>query len=340
MRWRSADKIHWMPSKRSALVLLTVAITCLDTFAQINNPQKPVLVGDWWQVANNPDLGAYTTEEQQPVDFGIWQAADGTWQLWSCIRHTKAGTNTRLFYRWEGQNLTDSHWKPMGIAMEADTTLGEQSGGLQAPYVFREGNTYYMFYGGWDRICLATSTDGKNFKRVVNNGTTQLFTGPYRNSRDAMVIKENGIYYCYYTGHTFADGSIEYHGQSVVQPYQAAIFCRTSDDKLHWSEPMMVSAGGAPENLDRWYGGDAECPFVVKKGNYYYLFRNIKYGRENLNYQYASKNPLNFGVGIDDYQAGTLPVAAPEIIYHDGQYYLAALNLDLDGIRISSLNWE
>ena len=44
----------------------------------------PEIVGDWWQIAGNPDLGRYQTDRQQPLDFGIWQAADGTWQLWSC----------------------------------------------------------------------------------------------------------------------------------------------------------------------------------------------------------------------------------------------------------------
>src|SRR6478672_8732588 len=96
----------------------------------------PQIDGEWWPVASNPDLGQYTSDKQQPVDFAIWQARDGTWQIWSCIRHTKCGGNTRLFYRWEGKRLTDSNWKARGIAMEADTTLGETKGGLQAPHVF------------------------------------------------------------------------------------------------------------------------------------------------------------------------------------------------------------
>src|SRR5207244_5944999 len=49
----------------------------------------PAIDGPWWQVAGNPDVGQYTSDQQQPVDFAIWQAADGTWQLWSCIRNTK-----------------------------------------------------------------------------------------------------------------------------------------------------------------------------------------------------------------------------------------------------------
>jgi hypothetical protein len=49
----------------------------------------PRIAGDWWTVAGNPDLGDLTSPKQQPVDFSIWQAADGTWQLWSCIRNTR-----------------------------------------------------------------------------------------------------------------------------------------------------------------------------------------------------------------------------------------------------------
>ena len=67
----------------------------------------PEIVGDWWQIAGNPDLGKYQTDRQEPLDFGIWQAADGTWQLWSCVRYTGCGGKTRLFYRWEGEIQED-----------------------------------------------------------------------------------------------------------------------------------------------------------------------------------------------------------------------------------------
>src|SRR6185436_471997 len=102
-----------------------------------NHPLIPRLVGDWWTIAGDPDLGELTTTKQQPVDFSVWQAADGTWQLWSCIRHTKEPGKTRLFYRWEGAQLNEPNWKPMGIAMQADPKTGELEGGLQAPFVFR-----------------------------------------------------------------------------------------------------------------------------------------------------------------------------------------------------------
>lgn len=288
----------------------------------------PHIKGDWWQIAGNPDIGEYTSEKQQPVDFGIWQASDGTWQLWSCIRHTHCGGQTRLFYRWQSQSLTNCNWTPVGIAMEADTTIGETFGGLQAPFVLKDNDIFWMFYGDWGRICLAKSSDGKSFKRVLNkNKNPALFSGPYTNTRDPMVITIGELYYCYYMGHN-----------EEKKPH-SAIFCRTSTDLFHWSEPVMVSAGGIAATKTDWYGGDAECPFVFFYDSLYYLFRNQRYGENNLNTQYCSPNPLDFGVNDDRYLISTLEVAAPEIILHDNQYYIAALLPSLKGIRLAKLEW-
>jgi hypothetical protein len=291
-------------------------------------PLVPQIDGEWWQVAGNPELGEYQTPEQEPVDFAVWQAADGTWQLWSCIRKTGCGGHTRLFYRWEGQRLTDEHWKPMGIAMQAEQELGEALGGLQAPHVIKIQRTYYMFYGDWNRICLAKSSDGKHFERVLNKkGQSDLFSGPYGNTRDPMVLKSGTSFYCYYTGHT------------ETEKYKCAVFCRTSPDLTSWGESVIVSAGGAAAHETPWWGANSECPFVVEMEGLYYLFRNQRYGTNSMNTQYCSPDPLSFGVDDDRYSIGTLPVAAPEIIEHEGQYYIAALLPGLDGIRIARLRW-
>ncbi|MHC4242222.1 MAG: hypothetical protein ACYSU4_07445 [Planctomycetota bacterium] len=290
-----------------------------------NSVLRPQIKGPWWQVAGNPDLGEFTSPRQQPVDFALWQAKDGTWQIWSCIRNTKCGGNTRLFYRWEAKNLTDENWKPMGIAMQADITLGEQKGGLQAPHVIKVGNVYYMFYGDWIRICLAKSDDGKIFTRLLNeNRQPDLFSGPYNNSRDAMVLVVDEKYYCYYTGH-LADKNV------------GADFCRTSQDLRNWSKPAMVASGGRAGGTKY----SAECPHVVYRQDtgLYYLFRTQRYGKNNVSSIYASPDPLNFGINDDRFFIGTLDVAAPEILKHKGQYYIAALLPNLKGIRLSKLKW-
>lgn len=291
----------------------------------------PEIEGDWWPIAINPDLGPYTSENQEPVDFGVWQATDGSWQLWSCIRKTNCGGNTRLFHGWEGTSLTDSLWTARGIMMEGDTTLGERQGGMQAPHVIVKDGVYHMLYGSWDNLCLATSTDGKQFEKVIQpHGGTAMFRGPMENTRDAMTLLIDGLYHTYYVGHNRngADAGLK-----------AGIFCRTSTDLRTWSEPVLVSGGGSVADFDTWGGGDAECPFVVQLEDKFVLFRNQIYGPGQINTQYCSSNPLDFGVHSDAYLVNTLQVAAPEIIRDGDQYYIAALNPDLDGIRMAKLKF-
>jgi len=310
---------------RPLVSLVTVVVVSMSIARGAEQAYRPVIDGPWWQVAGDPDLGEYTREKQQPVDFGVWQASDGTWQLWSCIRHTGCGGNTRLFYRWEDRKLTDANWTPMGIAQTARTDLGETLGGQQAPHVVKEGDLYYMAYGDWVNICFSTSSDGKKFTRVIQpSGKTGVFSeGTGLNSRDAMLLKSGDLWYCYYTGHN------DVHGYD---------FCRMTDNlsSYKWSHSSVVAYGGRSGDY-RW---SAECPHVVElsPGNYY-LFRTQRYGKDAQTSVYHSTNPLNFGIDDDKGFLCTLPVAAPEIILHDEKYYIASLMPSLKGIHIARLKW-
>lgn len=314
-----------MDHRFRVVVMAVVAAGLARGAAAADDVALPLVDGDWWQVAGNPDLGPYTDPKQQPVDFGIWQAADGTWQLWSCIRHTRCGGNTRLFHRWEGRRLTDPRWEPKGIAMEARTDLGETRGGLQAPHVVRHKGLYYMAYGDWVNICFATSTDGKTFRRVVrSDGKTGVFSeGPDANTRDPMLVSIDGVWHCYYTASS-PSNTVGY------------ILCRTSTDLERWSHSSVVCYGGQVGN-SRWW---TECPHVVElTPGRFYLFRNQFYGRKQRNWVYSSTNPMHFGIDDDAHLVSSLPIAAPEVILHEGRYYVAALNPGLDGIRIARLKW-
>ena len=316
---------------RSALILAVVP------FIGAQDPPVPRIDGEWWSIAGNPDLGEYTSEDQEPVDFGIWQAADGSWQLWSCIRNTKCpGRYTqRLLYGWEGQSLQERDWEPQGIKWMAEPSLGETEGGMQAPYVVWEAPFYYLFYGDWRRICLAKSADGKSFTRVLGgNGQPDLYTENAaepihtNTARDPMVMKRGNTYYCYYTSHSDAD------------PRRGAAYCRTSLNLMDWSESVRVSRT-PPTKKDRERFTD-ECPQVVYVPNadLYYLFVTQEYGPESQTTVYASPNPMYFGIDADLSEVCTLPIAAPEIILHEGQYYIAALKPNLDGIRLAKLAWD
>jgi hypothetical protein len=308
-------------------MLITIATAALLTgCTPSTNPVAltPRIDGKPWKVAGNPDLGALTSEKQQPVDFGIWQAADGTWQIWSCIRSTKAEGHHRLFHRWEGPQLTDTNWKPMGIAMQADEKYGEENNGLQAPYVVKNGSEFVMFYGDWTRICLAKSSDGKKFERwmIKDANSPAIFQdGPKDHARDPMTTRIGDAWYCYYTASP--------EGKGID-------FCRVSTNLKDWSDQRMVSVGGK--------GGTgrvaAECPQVVQRGGYYYLFRTQLYGAKATTHVYRSKDPLRFNINSDAGYVCTLPIAAPEIFTYNGQDYVAYLLPSLQGIQIAKLTWD
>jgi len=326
------------------ILVLLIAFFALGAAGYGSEISRDVLVpqidGEFWQVAGNPMDHKYATERREPVDFALWQAADGTWQLWSCIRNTTAGGKdgrTRFFYRWEGEKITDVDWKPMGIAMEADPSLGETPGGLQAPHVVKIGRTYHMFYGDWVNICHATSNDGKNFTRLIQaDGKTGMFTeGPGNNTRDVMLLQHADKWFAYYTAYPNRQGMV---------------YVRTTRDFKSWSRSTVAAFGGQAGTGP----GSAECPHVVKLGfDDFYLFRTQTYGpsargkdssqkrgvpKTNI---YYSNDPEMFGINQDQrYFLCTLPVAAPEVIHYKNEYYIAALNQGvLDGIRIAKLKW-
>jgi hypothetical protein len=223
----------------------------------------------------------------------------------------------------------------MGIAMEADTSLGETPGGLQAPHVIKVGNIFHMFYGDWVNICHATSKDGKKFTRIIqDNSKTGMFTeGPGNNTRDIMLLPHANKWFAYYTAYPNRQGMV---------------YVRTSKDFKNWSPSSVVAYGGrAGTNAY-----SSECPHVVKLSDTdFYLFKTQTYGpfkKGNFRKRdapqtsiYRSNDPMMFGINQDRrYFVCTLPVAAPEIIHYNNSYYIAALNEGaLDGIRIAKLVW-
>ena len=212
--------------------------------------------------------------------------------------------------------------------MVADPQYGETPGGLQAPHVIKSGGLYHLFYGDWENICRTTSKDGKIFKRVVGaDGKTAMFSeGLGANTRDVMMLDVEGLWHGYYT---------------AFPNRQGAVYCRTTRDFETWSESRVVAFGGQAGTG----AGSAECPHVVSVEGRFYLFRTQHYSTPPSTMPpktsvYHSTDPKMFGINQDErYFLTTLPVAAPEIILHEGQYYIAALLPDLQGIRMARLKW-
>ncbi len=327
-------------------VLFLSLILCVSVLAAAETPRigknaiMPQVDGDWWTITDGqvlPDLGDFIwTNKTLPIDFSIWQAEDGTWQLDACVRGLKKKgekPNFRVFYRWEGTSLTeDNNWKPQGISQIGLPEYGESSAVHQAPHVLKyDDGKYRMFYGVGGTISLAESDDGKTFDRVLNaSGKSTLFPpakgegGFYKNARDPCTLKDGDTYYCYYAVSGPFDGS----GR------QGAFLCQTSTDLKTWTDPVNVSTGGIAGSSPI----PAECPHIIKRHGLYYLFRS---GTDSKTYVYCSDNPLDFGVNDDKYYTGLRwKMDGVEIFHHEGQDYIACF---MHGrprrYRIAKLKW-
>lgn len=322
---------------------------------------RPVLDSDFWMLGPSPtmlDLPRLVAPVRNPalpdgapthecVDHHVFQSTDGTWHLWGCIRKTTVG---RILYHWEGRSLTEGLWHPTEEIIRVDRSAGESLADnngeecIQSPFVVVTGGTYVMFYGGdgsgvneagtavpaddpdmAGQMCAMMSPDGRRWRRYRNAaGQSRVFVGPMA-ARDPCLLNIDGLWHLYYAGrHGHADG-------------QAGFYVRTSSALLHWSDRRLV-------HLDSRYGGhpwQTECPHVVYREGYYYLFRTVHYATSET-HVFCSEDPLDFGIGDASARyVGPIAVAAPEIIIDDGGKEFITSNHNLSGgTMLCRLKWE
>jgi hypothetical protein len=317
---------------------------------------KPVLDGNWWTVAPSPDLTAQlggvveqssNGEHNAVVDNHVFRDAAGVWHCWACVRSTAVG---RVLYHWKTEDFFASPWQATGEILRCDPCVGESIDDyhgqewIQSPYFLELDGTYYMFFGGHTtgvdadgmpahgddprnecQMCLMTSSDGATWTRHRNvDGLSRLFIGPGE-VRDPCVIRVDAVWYCYYAGYEAAKRDVP------------GFFARTSVNLIDWSGPVCVHrdqslAGG------RW---DSECPHVVYREGYFYLFRTEDYYR-SLTHVYRSEDPLDFGVGdASDLYVSSFPVAAPELFVGPaGREFVISVHNPPLGAQIAPVRWE
>jgi len=321
--------------------------------------QKPIPEGRWWTVATRPALDNlplisedYQSTEprrrNEPCDHTLYQASDGTWQLWACVRNTRVG---RLLVNWESDDLTRSDWRLTGRHIRADRGAGESIVAwhgqefLQSPFVVRHEGRYWMFYGGYDtgtdlngnptddyslqekQTCLMLSSDGIAWERYHgNDGFSRVFVGPGA-VRDQCVARFAGRWFIYYSGH---------HGQDRTN---AAIYGRTSDDLVNWSCWSIVE-----QNTRDSRRFMPESPFVVERDGRYYLFRT--HGPRHGCFVFVSDDPLDFGrdqpTERSPHFVCHLPAIAPEIVVDaEGNEYISRIDDPRRGfcVRLCRLKW-
>lgn len=285
-------------------------------------PLKPRINGRWIQLVGRPQLEKWASPNVEPVDFTIFQADDGRWQLISCIRKTTHPGASRLLFQWSSPKLTEG-WKPEGIFLSSKSEWDHAEGRVQAPFHVNDGTKHYLLYnsrGGH----LMTSRNGTEFEPFGKKAVFPM-------GRDVCVLDDrerSGQWIAYYT-------SPEKGINPVTNDH--TIRARTAA-KLEgpWSEtaveiPPITSP---PSGYKFVY---AESPLVVRRGDYYFRFEQL--------FVYRSTDPLKWeGPPIASLAPkDPLKRLAPEIVTHEGQDYLLAYQWrgkDPRGIYLVPLAWE
>lgn len=303
-------------------------------------PEVPSIEGVPWRIVRRPELGPYVSRRAEPVDFAIWQASDGTWQLVACVRGTTYPGATRLFYRWQASTLEETDWQEQGVFLTSDADPGYREGLMQAPHVVRDGARFLMYFNS-DGAHVLESRDGKVFTpvRALDGGLRHFEMG-----RDVMVFDNrvrDGKVYAYYTAIT-----------PPLYPTRQShtIGVRTAPGLLGpWSEQIDLGVNTAdnPDPAEAPYNFiNAESPFVLYRNGWYYRWEQLKV--------FASRDPLRWsgpeittlairGAGTDPASpAHPRALYAPELVEHQGRHYVAGYKYReaWQGIYMARVAWR
>jgi hypothetical protein len=272
--------------------------------------EVPVLDGEWWQIAPNaPDVGRWSTGKENACDFTVFRDAAGRWRCIACIRGT-SHHGKRLFFQWAADHLTDRDWQPVGILEAPRGRRGRppKPTSVQAPHVFRHAGRYYLFYNSGPAFCMI-SEDGRRWRPHQSVEGERVF---FPMGRDVCLFHDevNARWIAYYCGTA-----------QVAGQRRGAMVARTAPTpEGPWSE------GEETVRLE----GNPESPYVLRRGHHCYLWQQMSVIR--------SDDPLDFDRPLVNHMTGLWYNGkwAPEVIRHDGGYYLAGYGR---GIHVAPMKW-
>jgi len=166
--------------------------------------------------------------------------------------------------------------------------------------------------------------DGKTFARQLGpDGKSGMFSeGRGNNTRDPMVLRVGGRYYCYYTAYPDKKG---------------AVYCRTTRDFRRWSDSKIVAFGGSAGPIPTRRSAPWSCTTGTRA-------TTISSAPNATARRPDQRLPVE-GSAEFRHRRRSVPCdppagGAPEIISYQGSDYIAALRPGLDGIQIAKLKWR
>jgi beta-xylosidase len=255
-------------------------------------------------------------------DHTFVQGPDNRWHLFGITHEKPFDYNrdpaTRLAHA-TAISLMQKPWHAEPPILKADWERYEEFL-LWAPYVIKHEGTYYMFVCSGDktshhyRLELITSPDLATWTRSPANPIViDGFDG-----RDPMVLRVGEQWVLYYTATSTPDG-----GNHIVVSL-------TSKDLVHWSNRKVVFTHPRVGT----FGGPTESPFVVHRGDRYYLF--VCDG--DRTHVYLSLNPFHWDF---ENHVGQVEAHACEIVRDvDGQWYISHAGWTNGPLKIATLQWH
>jgi arabinan endo-1,5-alpha-L-arabinosidase len=222
-------------------------------------------------------------------------------------------------------SLTTPQWRKRPFALSTDATESV----LWAPHVVTHDGLHYMYYAagsaqgdGNFRMHLATSADMNEWTRHAGN---PLFVDGYE-ARDPMVLRVGAQWVMYYTATDPPAG-----GNHVVA-------CRTSTDLVSWTARNLAFV----DPTQGTGAGTTESPFVVQRGDWYYLFLSMRHNYIPGYYAdtevFRSRDPLHWR--IDDL-VGRFDAHAAEVVRDvDGRWYVSHCGWYQGGVYLAPLTWH
>lgn len=166
-------------------------------------------------------------------------------------------------------------WEDLGIALSFGARGDADEAYIWAPYVFQDGDTFYMFYTGVNHaiaqsIMLATSTNPSDPHSWVKQGVAfrpnhegMVYGGAdvWSDARDPMVIRYDDTYFLYYTGRDVTGGIVGVAmADSLRGPWRdLGAVLRTSATVIPES-PFVLAYDGVFYLYYNAAGGDASQP--------------------------------------------------------------------------------
>ncbi|HWD18411.1 MAG TPA: family 43 glycosylhydrolase [Verrucomicrobiae bacterium] len=254
-------------------------------------------------------------------DHTLVQGPDKTWHLFG-ITHPKPldffkDPGLRLAHA-TATTLRQNPWQTQAAAVTVERQEGEYL--LWAPYVLRHEGVYYMFVsvGATNShryaIHLLTSPDLVSWTRSPDNPmVVDGFDG-----RDPMVLPWEGQWLMYYTATTTPEG-----GNHIVA-------CVISQDLKHWGGRRVVFTHPRAGS----FGGPTESPFVVRRGDHFYLF----VCDNDWTDVYVSFNPFAWSL---EQKVGHIHSHASEIVRDtDGSWFITHTGWMSGPVQLAPLHWH